>query len=339
MSTGLQIRRPARPAPRSGALELVRAETPDEVERLAAGWPDAAGRLPSSQFGWIRACLAAFDSDAAQARRGHRHRPPAGGRGSLGRPATPRRMANGASRRRRVGRTGRPGMGRPGRSQPAGWRPRGWRYPVHLPRVPADSPVIEALRRAARGRALCLVRPAAPHPFIALDDSWIEPSQHLLAVDRRRLWHARRAAERRGPLATEIHAPDLDQLPQLLDRTLELDRAMQAAGPRPPDASRTLDQTVFYRHYAEAACVDGTLRVCFLRAGSRLAAAWLAVESEGSLWLLKAAADPGLAACWPEQLLAHDAIRYAAEANLESVECWGRRKIGCNAGPPPSGHA
>ncbi len=197
-------------------------------------------------------------------------------------------------------------------------------HPLHLPRVRADSPLVEALARAARGRALCWTRPAPSHRFITLDESWIDPEQHLLAIDRRRLERARQAAERVGPLATEIHSPDLCELPELLDRTLELDRLMQAAGPYDVDSGRRLDQTVFYRHYAEAACVDGTLRICFLRAGSRLAAAWLAVESAGSFWLLKAASDPGLSACWPAQLLAHDAIRYAAEANLESLEFWGR---------------
>ena len=54
-----------------------------------------------------------------------------------------------------------------------------WRRPLIIPRIPADSPTIELLRRAAAGRAIIAVRPQASCPLIPLDEVWIVPENHF----------------------------------------------------------------------------------------------------------------------------------------------------------------
>ena len=83
-------------------------------------------------------------------------------------------------------------------------------------------------------------------------------------------------------------------------------------------------RAVFYRQYAEAACVEGILRVCFLRIGDRVAAMQLAIEQGGGFWLLKVGYDARFASCSPGMLLMRDTIRYAVEAGLNSYEFLGR---------------
>ncbi|MCH7493972.1 GNAT family N-acetyltransferase, partial [bacterium] len=79
-------------------------------------------------------------------------------------------------------------------------------------------------------------------------------------------------------------------------------------------------RAMFYRQYARAACLEGTLRVCFLRIGDRTAAMQLAVEQRGAFWLLRAGYDARFADCSPGLILTRDTIRYAAEAGLTSYE-------------------
>jgi hypothetical protein len=121
-----------------------------------------------------------------------------------------------------------------------------------------------------------------------------------------------RAAECRGPLTTEIHTPGLSDLAELLGT------ALAAA-----DRGSELNRDVFFRQYAEAACVERTLRISLLRIGDRVAAAQIGVESGGAFWLLKAAENAVFAVCSPGQLLLRETIRYAAEAALGSYEFWG----------------
>jgi CelD/BcsL family acetyltransferase involved in cellulose biosynthesis len=66
--------------------------------------------------------------------------------------------------------------------------------------------------------------------------------------------------------------------------------------------------------------MDGTLRICLLRIGDRVAAMQLAVEQGGSFWLMRSTIDARYADCLPGLLLSQATIRYAAEAGLSSYE-------------------
>ncbi len=314
----LAIRQAFRPHP----LEVVQTQAADDIERLAARWPDAdpLAALPSSQFGWMRACLTAFTLDASC-----RVLAIADGRRLLAAVPLVERYRHGLAWRCP------PGAGELGEPVDVAWNDRPAldrlaaalvrdRTPLLLERLPADSAALAALHHACRGRAIALTRSAPGVPQITLDESWVEPERHLMAVHRHRLVRARHRAERLGPCSVQIHSPSLDELPRLLD--VAFDVAFAAPRGEALRASE-LDRAVFYRQYAEAACMQGTLRICLLRFGARVAAAQVAVESGGALWLLHAQADPRYRPYWPQQQLARETIRYAAEANLESIEFWG----------------
>ena len=77
------------------------------------------------------------------------------------------------------------------------------RRPIRLGRIPAESATIPALRHACRGRALMVVRPAPPSPYIALDPSWQEPERRI--PNRRRA--IRRAEARLRDRGSAIPTP------------------------------------------------------------------------------------------------------------------------------------
>ena len=194
--------------------------------------------------------------------------------------------------------------------------------PVLLERLPAESPSIDAISRAYRGRGVIIKRPQSASPYITLDESWLEPEQHLNSGRRSDLRRARRKAEKLGQVTTEIHTPDQKALPQLLDVALHVESKNWKGAARTAlihDAERAQ----FFRQYAEAACAEGILRICFLRIGENVAAMQLTVEQGGGFWLLKVGYDEEFAACSPGLLLMRDTIRYSAEAGLRTYEFLG----------------
>jgi CelD/BcsL family acetyltransferase involved in cellulose biosynthesis len=195
--------------------------------------------------------------------------------------------------------------------------------PIFFERIDAESPSVKLLRRACRGRAVVIARPQATCPYITLDDTWLEPETHLNAGRRSDLRRARRKAEQQGQVTTEIHTPDLSELSSLLDTAFEVE-ANNWKGEAGTALMHDAHRAVFYRQHAEAACVAGTLRICFLRIGDRVAAMQLAIEQGGSLSLLKVGYDARYSNCSPGLLLMRDTIRYAVEAGLKSYEFLGR---------------
>jgi CelD/BcsL family acetyltransferase involved in cellulose biosynthesis len=193
--------------------------------------------------------------------------------------------------------------------------------PLDLERVWAGSKSIHALVRACRGRAIVVERREAPCSYITLADSWCEPEQHLDSVCREDLSLARKKADELGGATIEIHGPNLDELPALLDLAFEVEAR---SGSGETALLHDADRAAFYRRYAEAACVEGTLRICFLRIGDRVAAMQIALEDQRAFWLLKLGHDPRFASCSPGMLLMRETIRYAAEAGLERYEFLGR---------------
>ncbi|HEY2894649.1 MAG TPA: GNAT family N-acetyltransferase [Pirellulales bacterium] len=195
--------------------------------------------------------------------------------------------------------------------------------PLDFERVWADSKSIHALLRACRGRAIVVERPQAACSYITLTDSWCQPEQHLDGGRRGDLRLARRKADELGAVSIGIHAPDLDELPALLDLAFEVE-ARSSNRDTNTALLHDADRAAFYRRYAEAACVEGTLRICFLRIGDRVAAMQIALEDQRAFWLLKVGHDQRFASCSPGMLLTRETIRYAAEAGLESYEFLGR---------------
>lgn len=203
--------------------------------------------------------------------------------------------------------------------------------PIVLERVPADSRTIAAIRRAARGRALVVTQPAEPELGIELDESWVRPERQLSRAEQRQLKRAQRAAERLGAISIEIHTPDLVELPGLLDQVFQCENPTR--GIDEEALARRMSAFVFFRHYCEAACTAGTLRIGLLRIADRVASAVIAIEQGSTVWLLRLACNPRHDTCQPGQLIAREMLSYCAEAGIRRCELWGERHAWFRAWP------
>lgn len=195
--------------------------------------------------------------------------------------------------------------------------------PALLPRVPSGSPTLAALRKAFAGRGWVIVRPALGTPTIALDASWAEPQLKFNAGHRSDFRRAERHAAKLGALSFEIHTqPGEQALDHLLDEAFEVE-AHSWKG----EAGTALlhDQALggFFRHYAHEARREGILRLAFMRVGGQAVGMQLAVEWQGSWWLLKIGYDKRFARCSPGTLLMLHTLANAARRGLRSYEFLG----------------
>ena len=194
--------------------------------------------------------------------------------------------------------------------------------PLLLGDVFADSPMLNALQEACRWRRLMIVRPRRGHPYLPLDESWLDPESHLNSGRRSDLRRARRNAEKLGTLHCEIVVPTRDNLPDLLEEAFEVEAANWKGA---QGSALATDPLVggFYRRYAAAACELGKLRLGFLRVGGRAVAMQIAVEHAGRFWLLKMGFDQVVSRCAPGQLLMIESLRFAAAQKCEVYEILG----------------
>ena len=191
-----------------------------------------------------------------------------------------------------------------------------------LGRVRDASPALAALKKAYHGKAIVFCRPALGCPWIALDDSWVQPEQHVNSGRRSDLRRARRNAKKIGPVTSEILSPTREELPSLLDEVYRI----EAAGWKGRNKTAILHdrpQGEFYRRYALRASDRGMLRLCFLRIAGEAAAVQLAVVTGGRFWLFKIGYSEKFARYSPGVLLMLETIRYAVQAGLKSYEFLG----------------
>lgn len=195
--------------------------------------------------------------------------------------------------------------------------------PLLLARMPTDSPVLAALRRAYRHRGLLVVRPQPACPFIEIEGTEDQASAGLPTRLRSDLRRASRKAEQIGPTSVEVHAPTTEHdLSPLWEEALKVEAAGWKGRGR---SALEMNPQVgpFYRSYAARACEQGVLRVLFLKLGPETASMMIALEAEDRLWILKIGYDERFAACSPGMLLMHEALRYAARRGLRSYEFLG----------------
>ena len=194
--------------------------------------------------------------------------------------------------------------------------------PVILSRMPARSPTIPALRRAARGRAAMVVRASAPSLCLPLDNRWTDPLQALPSKRRNDMKVARSRAEKIGPVEVLFHSPTTStELDPLLDEffAIEADGWKGRAG----TALALSRQGVFIRAYAAAAAREGLLSIGVLTIGNEPAAAQLGVALDGRFWLMKIGYRERFAEAAPGRLLQLESIAHAARGGLVAYELLG----------------
>jgi CelD/BcsL family acetyltransferase involved in cellulose biosynthesis len=194
--------------------------------------------------------------------------------------------------------------------------------PMDLHRLPANSPLIPALKDAMKGRGWVSVRPARPSPFIELDQSWAEPESRFSPRRRSDFRRAARRAAEFGAARCEVLAP----LPSEFDALFEEAIAVEARSwKKAAGTSIVCDpaKEAFFRCYFRAACERGELRAAFLRIDGSAVAMQLAVEWAGRYWLYKIGYDEAYARCSPGTLLMLHALSDAAKRGLAGFELMG----------------
>ncbi len=194
--------------------------------------------------------------------------------------------------------------------------------PLHLARIEAESPTVEALRQAYGRRVIFYSRSVAPYPWIPLDESWQEPEQKFNSDRRSDMRRARRRAEQLGEVTTEIVAPGVEELPPLLDELFRV----EAAGWKGREGTALAEdeqRRLFFTRFAESAAGAGFLRLAFLRIAGRAAAVQLAAACGGRFWLLKVGYDEEFKRSSPGSLLMLETIRHAAGQGLDAYEFLG----------------
>lgn len=196
-------------------------------------------------------------------------------------------------------------------------------WPVHLERVPADSPSIGALRQAFRWRGIVLTGEAMPTPTIDLTGYGEDPDACLTPRRRADLRRAERRARRLGEVTCELHAPrSASELAPLMQEALAIENLSWKAG-----AGTALttdeDQGRFFEAFTGEAMRSGMLRIAFLRIDGRAVAMQIASEWNRRFWLFKISHDQDFAECSPGQLLIWHTLRDAASRRLLSYEFMG----------------
>ena len=197
------------------------------------------------------------------------------------------------------------------------------RLPIILGRMPADSPSVQAVRAAFRGRGLVVALRQGASPYIFLDASWADPEKNLGKRRRSDLRRARRRAETIGKVTTEVLTPRPEELDGLLDEAFEVERHSWK-GIRGTALSCDPAQAAFFRRFAHAASRQGILRLCFLRIGEQAVAMQVAITHGIGFWLLKIGYDARFATCSPGVLLLRESIAHAAREGFASYEFLGQ---------------
>ncbi|MFO1254784.1 MAG: GNAT family N-acetyltransferase [Sphingomonadaceae bacterium] len=196
------------------------------------------------------------------------------------------------------------------------------RQPLSLDRIPADSPLVPALRQALRGRALVSVRPAQPSPAIALGPDWHEPESRFNAGRRSDFRRAARKAAGLGTVTYEFACPDPAEFEARFDEAVAVEgRSWKTAAGTA--LAVDLPRQAFFRAYLGAECARGALRLGVMRIDGQAVAIQLAVESGGRLWLYKIGYDEAYRKCSPGTLLLLHTAGAAARAGLASIELLG----------------
>lgn len=194
--------------------------------------------------------------------------------------------------------------------------------PLALERLCGDSQFIEALRSAARGRALVSVRPTTPSPTIALDASWTTPEARFNSGRRSDFRRAARRAAEFGTVSFDLLSPDPAEFDALFDEAVAVEAASwkTAAGSAlAADHARE----AFFRAWFRATAERGELRMAFMRIDGRAVAMQLAIESLGRYWLFKIGYDEGFSRCSPGTLLMLHTLDWAAQRGLSGYEFLG----------------
>lgn len=196
------------------------------------------------------------------------------------------------------------------------------RRAVEVDRIPAQSPLIPAMREAMRGKGWVAVRPAIPTPTILLDARWKDPSSRFNSGRRSDFRRAARRAEELGRVSFEILSPEPSEFDALFDEAIGVEaRSWKREAGTAIAVDRAKESC--FRHYFRSACEQGKFRIAFMRIDGRAIAMQMALETLDRYWLFKIGFDEDYGRCSPGSLLMLHTLGWAAERELDAYELLG----------------
>ena len=300
----------------SSAPALVKAPGVEVVDRLRSAWELLPARTPMQLFIWARACAEAFTRGTVKLVTAGDANPQA--IAALFRPTGEHELVPlGAGLYEQADF---PCADDEAAAELAE-KVAALRTSTYFNDLSANSVFLRELRRVCGSRLIATPRPG--HPWIDLDDSWLEPESHLNSGRRSDLRRARRNAEKLGRVTVEMITPQ----PACVDSLLNEAFRVEAANWKGREGSAlAVDSQVgtFYRRFAAATSERGMLRIGMLRINGQAVATQLALKMDEAFWLFKMGYDETFGRCSPGQLLMVESLRYARQQGCSLYELTGQ---------------
>jgi CelD/BcsL family acetyltransferase involved in cellulose biosynthesis len=195
-------------------------------------------------------------------------------------------------------------------------------YPVRLSRVPTDRGAIKSLQASFHRHGWISKTVSIPYPYVRLDRGAGLISKSLKSD----LARARRKAEKRGGVWSEVFQPSSrEDVHQRLQDAFRI----EASGWKGRNQTAILcsdSRRRFFERLADAASLDGTLRLIFLKVGCEDVAVHYAIEAANEYWLLNIGYRDDYRDCSPGNLLLEETIKDAARRGLTRYNFLGKEE-------------
>lgn len=197
--------------------------------------------------------------------------------------------------------------------------------PVDLGYFPANSPLIGEIQRAARGRAIVMLKPQEipAAPWMALDASWAEPSDHL----KRNLRQSIRRNGRRLAEQGEVEVAYFDPAEHEVDALLDAAVAVEAKSWKDRTGTALVHdqrQRDFFRIYAKRAARAGRMHFALLKLDGTAIAMSIGEIYNDVFWAYKVGYDEAYAKIGPGVLLQYHMIRHLVARGITRIEFQGQ---------------
>lgn len=193
---------------------------------------------------------------------------------------------------------------------------------VTLSTLEPQGTTLQACQEAAEEAGFRVVlRPHLLSPHVDLSFGWNEYRRALHSHLLRNLRRGRRQLEEIGPLKVEIVGGG-ELLDERLDEAFQVEASGWKGRTRSAIQSRPHTQS-FYRHMAQWAATQGTLRLYLLRLANRVLTMCLTLQQHGTCYMLKGGYDEEFRRFSPGNLLTEALIEDCAGRGIKRIEIYG----------------
>lgn len=199
---------------------------------------------------------------------------------------------------------------------------RALRMPLEARRLTPRGDELAILKRGARHRGLCSIRPGSSRTAAALVTDWAAFEGAMSGNARSEMRRKRKGLEKHGSVRFEAVVPDAADVDAHLDELLRV----EASGWKGREGSAIVHRPRldrFIREYARRTAELGTLRLFFLSLNGEKIAAQMLAQNGGRLWQFKIGYDERWSRYSPGRLLMFDILRWGHDHGLDAVEYLG----------------